>query len=147
MCGDNRFQIIEMAKKDILDSTNIDCRPEEMAVLDNFLFRCWQMGWLNKYDNTMFAVQDAVRYTAIGYFYHQSDANRKRLVEHAMLGAEWLYLNGKDALHGIMEESDARYPIPPAGRSHLEAENVSAFQMGAYWAYDIMSNKVEKKDS
>lgn len=50
VCGGNRFEIIAKAKADILESTNIDSSPEEMKVLDNFLFRCWQMGWLDKYD-------------------------------------------------------------------------------------------------
>lgn len=51
MCTDNRFEIIERAKNAILESTNIDTSPDEMKVLDNFLFRCWQMDWLEKYDN------------------------------------------------------------------------------------------------
>lgn len=51
VCGDNRFEIIEKAKQDLLDSTNINTSPSEMAVLDNILFRCWQMGWLDKYDD------------------------------------------------------------------------------------------------
>ena len=50
ICGDNRFEIIEAAKKDILELTNISTDPDEMKVLDRFLFRCWQMGWLNKYE-------------------------------------------------------------------------------------------------
>ena len=50
ICGDNRFTIIERAKEDILQSTNIESSKDEMKVLDNFLFRCWQMGWLDKYD-------------------------------------------------------------------------------------------------
>lgn len=50
ICGDNRFIIIERAKEDILQSTNIESSKDEMKVLDNFLFRCWQMGWLNKYN-------------------------------------------------------------------------------------------------
>ena len=49
-CGDNRFRIIERAKKDLLESTNIETREDEMRALDSFLFRCWQMGWLDKYD-------------------------------------------------------------------------------------------------
>lgn len=50
ICGDNRFIIIERAKEDILQSTNIESSKDEMKVLDNFLFRCWQMGWFDKYD-------------------------------------------------------------------------------------------------
>ena len=50
ICGDNRFEIIASAKKDLLEGTNIDMCPDEMAVIDNILFRCWQMGWLDRYD-------------------------------------------------------------------------------------------------
>ena len=49
MCGDNRFEIIEKAKRHILEATNIETSPDEMKVLDNILFRCWQMGWLEQY--------------------------------------------------------------------------------------------------
>lgn len=51
ICGDNRFEIISKAKEALLESTNIEDSPKEMAVLDDFLFRCWQMGWLDKYNN------------------------------------------------------------------------------------------------
>ena len=49
ICGDNRFEIISKAKEALLESTNIEASPEEMVVIDSFLFRCWQMGWLDKY--------------------------------------------------------------------------------------------------
>ena len=48
ICGDNRFEIIAKAKADLLEGTNIETDEAEMAVLDNILFRCWQMGWLNE---------------------------------------------------------------------------------------------------
>ena len=50
ICGDNRFEIISKAKEALLESTNIEQSPKEMVVLDDFLFRCWQMAWLDKYD-------------------------------------------------------------------------------------------------
>ena len=50
ICGDNRFEIIAKAKADLLESTNIETDEAEMAVIDNILFRCWQMGWLDRYD-------------------------------------------------------------------------------------------------
>lgn len=50
MCGDNRFEIIQKAKEEILADTNIASSPKEMEVLGSLLFRCWQMGWLDKYD-------------------------------------------------------------------------------------------------
>lgn len=46
VCGDNRFEIIEAYKKKLIEDTNIETRPEEMAVIDNILLRFWQMGWL-----------------------------------------------------------------------------------------------------
>ncbi len=49
VCGDNCFEVIAKAKKDLLESTNIGTRQDEMAVLDNILLRCWQMGWLDRY--------------------------------------------------------------------------------------------------
>ena len=58
MCGDNRFEIIESAKADLLNSTNIKTSPDEMKVLDSFLFRCWQMGWLDKYCENERGVMD-----------------------------------------------------------------------------------------
>jgi len=45
-CGDNRFELIEKYKQKLIESTNISDSPEEMAVIDNILFRFWQMGWL-----------------------------------------------------------------------------------------------------
>lgn len=46
ICTDNRFEIIAAYKKKLIERTNIQSRPEEMAVIDNVLFRFWQMGWL-----------------------------------------------------------------------------------------------------
>ena len=48
LCTDNRFELIEKFKKKLIESTNIETSPEEMNVLDNILFRFWQMGWLDK---------------------------------------------------------------------------------------------------
>ena len=49
ICGDDRFEIIARAKEDIISATNIEDAKDEMKCLDSFLFRCWQMGWLDKY--------------------------------------------------------------------------------------------------
>jgi len=45
---DNRFKIIEKYKQELIENTNIETSPEEMAALDDILFRFWQMGWLDK---------------------------------------------------------------------------------------------------
>lgn len=49
ICTDNRFTVIAKAKEALLKETNIESSEDEMRVLDNFLFRCWQMGWLGEY--------------------------------------------------------------------------------------------------
>ena len=48
ICTDNRFEIIADYKRKLIEETNIETRPEEMAVLDSILFRFWQMGWLTE---------------------------------------------------------------------------------------------------
>lgn len=49
MCTDRRFEIIAKAKEKLIHSTNIT--EEELKVADEFLYRCWQMGWLeSEYD-------------------------------------------------------------------------------------------------
>lgn len=48
---DSRFELINKAKELLIENTNISDSPDEMAVIDNILFRCWQMGWLNVLDD------------------------------------------------------------------------------------------------
>ena len=50
ICGDSRLDIIQRAKEDIIRATNIESCSDEMSVLDNILYRAWQMGWLDKYE-------------------------------------------------------------------------------------------------
>lgn len=50
VCGDNRFEIIQRAKDDLIHATTVGGSPDEMKVLDSFLFRAWCMGWLNMYE-------------------------------------------------------------------------------------------------
>lgn len=56
MCGDDRFEVIEQAKKCLLENTNIKDSVKEMEVMDSFLFRCWQMGWLDKFKPNRYAI-------------------------------------------------------------------------------------------
>ena len=46
-CGDNRFRTIARAKEHLFQATNIAENKKELEMLDSFLLRCWQMGWLN----------------------------------------------------------------------------------------------------
>lgn len=46
ICTDNRLELIQKYKEKLIQETNIETAKEEMAVIDNILFRFWQMGWL-----------------------------------------------------------------------------------------------------
>ena len=50
-CGDNRFRAIARAKEYLFQATNIAEDKKELEVLDSFLLRCWQMGWLKQYED------------------------------------------------------------------------------------------------
>lgn len=52
LCTDNRFELIEKYKKALIEGTNIETSSDEMKVIDNVLFRFWQMGWLEKLDTS-----------------------------------------------------------------------------------------------
>lgn len=53
ICGDNRFHVIKKAKELLVEQTNIESNLSEMAVIDHILFRCWQMGWLEKVEKEL----------------------------------------------------------------------------------------------
>jgi hypothetical protein len=59
MCNDNRFELIEKYKKELVEATNIETSHEEMQVLDNILFRFWQMGWLDSIDRMLLVKESA----------------------------------------------------------------------------------------
>lgn len=48
MCDDNREEVIKICREKLIEGTNIEDSPEEMAVIDSILTRLWQMGWLDK---------------------------------------------------------------------------------------------------
>ena len=46
ICTDDRFELIQKYKEKLIQGTNIETSKEEMNVIDDILFRFWQMGWL-----------------------------------------------------------------------------------------------------
>lgn len=48
MCNDNRFELVAKYKAKLIESTNIETSADEMTVIDNILFRMWQIGWLDR---------------------------------------------------------------------------------------------------
>jgi len=59
MYDDNRFELIEKYKKELIEATNIETAPDEMTVLDDILFRFWQMGWLDSIDRMLLVKESA----------------------------------------------------------------------------------------
>ena len=85
----SQFEIIAKAKQALLDSTNIETSPEEMAVLDNFLFRCWQMGWLDDYD-------DSKDFIEVGKAYPRKELGKYGLTEwEDEHGQRWVMVERK----------------------------------------------------
>lgn len=48
-CTDNRFELIEKYKNELIENTNINTSEKEMEVIESILFRFWQMGWLKRW--------------------------------------------------------------------------------------------------
>lgn len=46
ICTDDRFELIQKYKEKLIQGTNIETAKDEVNVIDNILFRFWQMGWL-----------------------------------------------------------------------------------------------------
>lgn len=60
-CDDNRFELIDKYKKQLIESTNVEDSPDEMSVIDTILFRFYQLGWLEKLER----VRDGDRWVPI----------------------------------------------------------------------------------
>lgn len=50
VCTDDRFEMIERVKQRLMQKTNIETCQAEMQVIDDILFRFWQLGWLQLID-------------------------------------------------------------------------------------------------
>ena len=91
-CDDSPFELIEKYKQKLLDATNIGDSPEEMAVIDNILFRFWQMGWLKDESSEQPRCEDAVSREAV---LNELDAWEKDLKEicHHQTAADLKLIN------------------------------------------------------
>ena len=74
MCNDNRFELIAKYKAELIESTNIGTSADEMAVIDNILFRMWQMGWLDRFEQPTVDAVPVVRCGECKYYLPWDDA-------------------------------------------------------------------------
>ena len=93
LCTDNRFEIIAAYKKKLIEGTNIEDSPEEMAVIDNILFRFWQMDWLPPVPHGRLLDADDVFHVLTSYYHHSTDFQHEALKEalarvSTIIGAE-----------------------------------------------------------
>lgn len=119
VCNDDRFKIIEIAKKHLLESTNIEISKDEIKVLDNFLFRCWQMNWLEMYNSPN--LQDEIDYYKHEYF---SECELREQLENALDKACEIIAN-------MARQSEAcidNCPLESKGVCHVKCEDKDAWK-------------------
>ena len=81
MCNDNRFELVAKYKAKLIESTNIDTSADEMAVIDNILFRMWQMGWLDRLEQPTVDAVPVVRCKDCKYCYAEGFVNERNVCE------------------------------------------------------------------
>ena len=101
--GDNRFKIIERARQDLVNSTNITSSEEEMKVLDTFLFRCWQMGWLEKYNIEFIKGKEIGKKFMDSIIYDNDFVNRWTPFNEEIHYGNWTNEFGRALIYPIME--------------------------------------------
>ena len=129
-CGDNRFEIIAKAKEALLKETNIARDEQEMAVIDNILFRCWQMGWLDKYDDTKHSNSER-----IGKNLKEFD------LEAAKSGKPVCTRDGKKARILCYDLKGTKYPIVAAVETRDRfAESIFGYDKNGRFDHDTENN-------
>lgn len=81
MCNDNRFELVAKYKAKLIEATNIDTSADEMAVIDNILFRMWQMGWLDRLEQPTAGAVPVVRCKDCKYCYAEGFVNVRNVCE------------------------------------------------------------------
>ena len=108
ICNDNRFELIEKYKNELLERTNIEDSRDEMNVIDSILFRFWQMGWLDGLENCNRLLSDCNTYK-IRWAKASRTARAEAIKEFAERLKERKYLS-YDWSHGahpyVVEEDD-----------------------------------------
>ena len=89
ICPDNRFELIEKYKKRLIEGTNIESNPEEMKVLDEIMFRCWQMGWLDH-------LEEKEKWTSITVKHPEDCSKVLCLTDKGMTYKAFFIIHGED---------------------------------------------------
>lgn len=161
LCDDNRIITIEKAKQALIKGTNIEDSPEEMKVLDNILFRCWQMGWLDRYDpqmpsNTSNALEalDSVNATQSNTL-EASDCDPSQIAAQIIHDAidnttfaEDAYPGIKEQLHRSVEEWEKLQPVfTEIAEEYKKACEISYINKPLAYALHEVWKKHDRRDT
>lgn len=135
MCNDNRFEVIGRAKEHLLEATNIDTSPDEMAVLDSFLFRCWQMGWLDRYDDTADAIMPMTLENAIDFL---DKIGWRAEHDRIMSTPQWIPCEEKLPDDGEDVLISYRYKVGEGDTSHVY---IALTSYGRIWSDSIFGDR------
>ena len=119
--GDGRFEIIAKAKADIIESTNIKTSEDEMKLLDSFLFRCWQMGWLDRYYEEKRMKDVSAEY-------------RRMLKDQIKQAGQWLIDNADLLVSDVKGITDFQITINLKNGDSVPT--IKIMQENAFWHYE-----------
>lgn len=134
VCDDDRFEVIAEAKKDLLESTNIEMNADEMAVLDNFLFRCWQMGWLRQYETFEFCT-DCKEYDNEKHCCHRWTKFIRRTIDEMKANERTAKVVHKQQTHIVLPPKSTTIEYETVTNLWNECGNCGAMGMYHGWNY------------
>ena len=92
ICGDNRFEIIAEVKKRLIEGTNIESHPEELAQVNNILFRLWQLDYFKVQYNDANKVIPLPKKASIYRYSLEVFSDDGELVAYDYKNKEWVKL-------------------------------------------------------
>lgn len=110
ICTDNRLEVIAKAKEALLKQTNIIDSPEEMSVLDTFLMRCWQVGWLEKYDDGADTAEKMFR--ELPKIKHDAVNKSKLVIDESVNGPYLTYEKDSDKWYTVWKTDKSVLSFP-----------------------------------
>ena len=133
----NCFKLIEQYKKKLIEFTDIETRPDEMAVLDSILYRIWQMGWLPDVkgldcDNADIYCEDCEHHRYVSWCENAIKNHREFDVAYQTGWGDGVDDGAEAVLKGLGLPEDTKYLVHCDECKHYIARNG---QCTKYWSY------------
>lgn len=126
ICNDNRFELIEKYKNKLLENTNIADSKEEMDVIDNILFRFWQMGWFDKLEQFDYQKEEIKNLNAWRYRMIDIKAYEGLTTEQQLTLFRNMYYNDRNATEKRIIANAINDILPEYNRQKAEIERLHA---------------------